>query len=127
MNTKSFSLGIVLFAVIGAAFGQEMAAQEFVVPASQVNNSQLNNSPVSASQTCQENCTSEAAKNQNDAAQNSGNNSGSAPQIDRSGMDKASIHLQILQQTTPRFTESSGVKKPTMDDKKSSTKSQDNS
>ena len=47
--------------------------------------------------------------------------------LDRSGMDKASVHLQILQQSTTHFSESIQTKKPAIDDKKLPTKSQSNS
>jgi hypothetical protein len=47
--------------------------------------------------------------------------------LDRSGMDKASVHLQILQQSTMHFSESGQAKKPTIDDKKSPIKLQSNS
>lgn len=47
--------------------------------------------------------------------------------LDRSGMDKASVHLQILQQSTSHFSESVQAKKPAIDDKKLPIKSQSNS
>jgi hypothetical protein len=47
--------------------------------------------------------------------------------LDRSGMDKASVHLQILQQSTTHFSESVQAKKPVIDDKKLPVKSQINS
>jgi hypothetical protein len=47
-------------------------------------------------------------------------------QIDRGGMDKASVHLQILQQTSQKFSEPSTAKKNNNDDKKVPNKSQDN-
>lgn len=47
--------------------------------------------------------------------------------LDRSGMDKASVHLQILQQSTTHFSESVQAKKPAIDGKKLPTKSQSNS
>lgn len=47
--------------------------------------------------------------------------------LDRSGMDKASVHLQILQQSTTHFSETTQAKKPTVDDKKLPIKSQSNS
>lgn len=47
--------------------------------------------------------------------------------LDRSGMDKASVHLQILQQTTTHFSDTAQAKKPAADDKKSALKPQSNS
>jgi hypothetical protein len=47
--------------------------------------------------------------------------------LDRSGMDKASVHLQILQQTTTHFSDTAHAKKPVADDKKSAIKAQSNS
>lgn len=102
MNMKTVSLGIVLASVVGAVQAQEL----FVVSQPQ-SNKELQ---------CQENCAQESQSQ--------------APlQIDRSGMDKASVHLQIMQQTSPRFSEpSSSSKKPGNEDKKSnSTKTQENS
>ncbi|MFA9274831.1 MAG: hypothetical protein ACEQSE_08150 [Candidatus Aquirickettsiella gammari] len=96
MNTKQFSLGIGLLAVASFAYSQEF----IVVP------TQANTPP-----TCQENCPPENQSGQN------------ALQIDRSGMDKASVHLQILQQTSQKFTEPSTSKKNNNDDKKASNKS----
>lgn len=99
MNMKQFSLGTALLAVAGFAY-----SQEFVVVQTQSNNQA----------SCQENCASENQGGQN------------AMQIDRSGMDKASIHLQILQQTSQKFAEPSMSKKNGSDDKKAPSKSQDN-
>lgn len=59
-------------------------------------------------------------------------------QLDRSGMDRASVHLQILQQTNLRFVDNSQpapaavattppVKKTAADEKKPQTKSTSNS
>lgn len=47
--------------------------------------------------------------------------------LDRSGMDKASVHLQILQQSTSHFSDSVQAKKPSTDDKKLLIKPQSNS
>lgn len=102
MNMKTLSLGLILSAFAGVSY-----AQEFVVSQTQSNKEAQ----------CQENCSQE------------GQGQAQAPlQIDRSGMDKASVHLQIMQQTSPRFTESSGSpKKSPADEKKSSnTKTQEN-
>lgn len=44
--------------------------------------------------------------------------------LDRSGMDKASVHLQILQQTTNHFSDTAQAKKPSPEDKKSPAKTQ---
>lgn len=112
--TKSISLGVALLATATLSY-----SQEFVVA-----QSQMNNSPA-----CQENCQQEVqGNNSQHGTQNNGQNSGqNSTSFDRSGMDKASIHLQVLQQATPRFTESSNAKKPASEDKKSNTKTQDNS
>lgn len=56
-----------------------------------------------------------------------GSASASSVMLDRSGMDKASVHLQILQQSTAHFGETSANKKPLTDDKKSASKPQGNS
>ncbi len=100
MNMKTISLGLVLSALAGASY-----AQEFVVSQTQSNKETQ----------CQENCSQEGQAQ--------------APlQIDRSGMDKASVHLQIMQQTSPRFTESSGSpkKSPAEEKKSNNTKIQEN-
>lgn len=47
--------------------------------------------------------------------------------LDRSGMDKASVHLQILQQTSTHFSDIAQARKPAAEDKKSLLKSQSNS
>ena len=101
MKTKSTYLGIALFTLTGLVY-----AQEFVIVQPQS----------TTPPPCQENCSQE------------GQSSAQNMQIDRSGMDKASVHLQILQQASPRFTESSGSnsKKPSVEDKKSSAKTQEN-
>jgi hypothetical protein len=49
-----------------------------------------------------------------------GSASSSGVMLDRSGMDKASVHLQILQQSTAHFAETGVAKKPLAEDKKSS-------
>jgi hypothetical protein len=103
MNTKQISLGIFLAAVASLA-----SSQEFVVSPSQMN-TQMNTQP-----SCQENCPADGAS----GGQN-------APHIDRSGMDKASVHLQVLQQSSHKFSEPANAKKNN-DDKKSSSKSQSN-
>jgi hypothetical protein len=99
MNTKQISLGISLVAFAGLAY-----SQEFVV-----SQSQMNNQP-----SCQENCPVDGAS----GGQNT-------MHIDRSGMDKASVHLQVLQQSSQKFSEPANAKKNN-DDKKSSNKSQSN-
>ncbi len=99
MNTKQISLGIFLAAVASLA-----SSQEFVVSPSQMN----------TQPSCQENCPADGAS----GGQN-------APHIDRSGMDKASVHLQVLQQSSHKFSEPANAKKNN-DDKKSSSKSQSN-
>lgn len=100
MNTKQFSLGIALLAASTIAY-----SQEFVVSQTQTNNQT----------SCQDNCPTENQGGQN------------ATQIDRSGMDKASVHLQILQQASQKFAEPSNTKKNTSDDKKMPNKPQENS
>lgn len=99
MNTKQISLGIFLAAVASLAF-----SQEFVVSQSQMN----------TQASCQENCPADGAS----GGQN-------ATHIDRSGMDKASVHLQVLQQSSHKFSEPANAKKNN-DDKKPSSKSQSN-
>lgn len=47
--------------------------------------------------------------------------------LDRSGMDKASVHLQILQQTTTHFSDTAQAKKTVTDDKKPALKSHSDS
>jgi hypothetical protein len=100
INTKQLALGIALLATSAIA-----CSQEFVVSQTQTNN-QAN---------CQDNCPSESQGGQN------------ATQIDRSGMDKASVHLQILQQASQKFAEPSNTKKNTSDDKKTPSKPQEHS
>ncbi|MFZ6798494.1 hypothetical protein [Undibacterium sp. Di24W] len=100
MNMKKISLGITLTAIASVAF-----SQEFVV-----SQSQMNNQPA-----CQENCPADGA-----------NTGQGALQIDRSGMDKASVHLQVLQQSSQKFSEPANAKKNN-DDKKPSSKAQSNS
>ena len=100
MNTKKISLGITL-----AAFASLAYSQEFVVSPSQ-----MNSQPA-----CQENCPADGA-----------NGGQGALHIDRSGMDKASVHLQVLQQSSQKFSEPANAKKNN-DDKKPSSKAQSNS
>lgn len=47
--------------------------------------------------------------------------------LDRSGMDKASVHLQILQQSSTHFSDIAQARKPAAEDKKSTLKPQSNS
>jgi hypothetical protein len=63
----------------------------------------------------------------NQDAQSSGSAVYNAVTLDRSGMDKASVHLQILQQTNGHFSETAQAKKPVADDKKLPVKPQGNS
>lgn len=108
MKTKHLSLGITLLALVSTAYSQEFVTTQ----AQSQSQMQASNPPG-----CQENCAETQA--------NSGQNGGqSGLQIDRSGMDKASIHLQVLQQTSQKFTEPSNSKKNNNDDKKSTTKNQ---
>jgi hypothetical protein len=44
--------------------------------------------------------------------------------LERGGIDKASEHLQILQQASPHFVENVPVKKPVVEEKKSPSKPQ---
>lgn len=108
MKTKHLSLGITLLALVGTAY-----SQEFVTAQTQSQSQMQASNPPG----CQENC----AEAQATGGQNGGQGS---LQIDRSGMDKASIHLQVLQQTSQKFTEPSNSKKNNHDDKKSSAKTQ---
>nr|WP_315476537.1 hypothetical protein [uncultured Undibacterium sp.] len=101
MNMKKISLGVTLATFAGFAF-----SQEFVV-----SQSQMNSQPV-----CQENCPADGA-----------NGGQGALQIDRSGMDKASVHLQVLQQSSQKFSEPAANAKKNNDDKKPSSKAQSNS
>lgn len=120
MNMKSFTLSFLLLA---SAMGTA-SAQEFLVAPSQVNN------PPPCQQ---ENCVNDPASSNSSSSQSSsiqnpgpsnGGSGGQGVKIDRSGMDKASIHLQILQQTAPHFNESGSNKKSGNDDKKTNNKSQ---
>jgi hypothetical protein len=63
----------------------------------------------------------------NQDAQSSGSSGYNAVTLDRSGMDKASVHLQILQQTNSHFSETAQAKKPAAEDKKLPVKPQGNS
>lgn len=47
--------------------------------------------------------------------------------LERGGLDKASEHLQILQQTSPHFVDTLQIKKPASVDKKLQSKPQSNS
>jgi hypothetical protein len=120
MDMKSFSLSFFLLATVIA----NASGQEFIVAPSQVSNpppcQQENcvNDPASASTS-----NSQSSSNQNPGSSN-GSSGGQGVKIDRSGMDKASIHLQILQQTAPHFNETSPNKKSGSDDKKTNNKSQ---
>ncbi len=104
MKTKHLSLAIALLALVNTAYSQEFVTSQ----AQSQSQMQASNPPG-----CQENCAEAQANG------NQGN-----LQIDRSGMDKASIHLQVLQQTSQKFTEPSNSKKNNNDDKKSTTKNQ---
>ena len=104
MKTKHLSLGITLLALVGTAYSQEFVT----TPPQSQSQMQASNPPG-----CQENCA--------EAQANGGQGN---LQIDRSGMGKASIHLQVLQQTSQKFTEPSNAKKNNSDDKKSTTKNQ---
>ncbi len=103
MLKKSIFLGLLLSSTLtGAAFCRELLTLVMSVPISQQDGRG------------QELLTASAA-------------SQSPMTLDRSGMDKASVHLQILQQSTSHFSETAQVKKPAVDDKKLLIKSQSNS
>lgn len=51
----------------------------------------------------------------------------SVMQLDRSGVDRASVHLQILQQTNTHFAETLPSKKTSANDKKVQAKASSNS
>ncbi|MCU6433745.1 hypothetical protein LPB67_08135 [Undibacterium sp. Jales W-56] len=51
----------------------------------------------------------------------------SSMMLERGGMDRASVHLQILQQTSPHFADSNTPKKLPGDDKKTTLKPANNS
>lgn len=120
MNMKSFTLNFILIASAMA----NASAQEFIVAPSQMNNpppcQQENcvNDPASSNSS-----SSQSPSNQNIGSSN-GSSGGQGVKIDRSGMDKASIHLQILQQTAPIFNETIPNKKSGNEDKKTNNKSQ---
>jgi hypothetical protein len=105
MKTKLLALSVTLFTGF-AGFASLANSQEFVVSQSQINSQNV----------AQENCPQEV--------QSSGQSNIS---IDRAGIDKASIHLQVLQQAGSRFSESGNAKKPAAEDKKAGNKSQENS
>jgi len=48
-------------------------------------------------------------------------------QLDRSGVDRASVHLQILQQSTSHFSDTNPAKKASVYDKKAQLKAGSNS
>ncbi len=125
MKTKSILLGLASYAILGAAFSQEFVVTQI----------QTNTPPA-----CQENCSHDATQNSQTSAllnqqtiqqtnqqSNKSDKGENNVQIDRSGVDKAAIHLQILQQAAPHFTEGSAAKKAATEEKKTSTKTQDNS
>lgn len=103
MLKKSIIIGLLLSSTLaGAAYCQELLAIAMSVPASQ-QDGRSQELPIASA-----------------ASQ-------SPMTLDRSGMDKASVHLQILQQSTTHFSESVQAKKPVIDDKKLPVKSQSNS
>ncbi|CAN5687597.1 hypothetical protein BH11PSE12_BH11PSE12_16390 [soil metagenome] len=106
MNKKSIFLGILLSsALVSTVFGQNYVSMALSTPAAQQDG--------------------RAQDGQNAASAISSVQS--ALMLDRSGMDKASVHLQILQQTTGHFADTVQAKRPVTDDKKSQTKPQSNS
>lgn len=103
MLKKSIFVGLLLSSTLAAtAFCHELLAMAMSVPVSQLDG-RVQDLPTAST-----------------ASQ-------SPMTLDRSGMDKASVHLQILQQSTTHFSESAQAKKPAIDDKKLPTKSQSNS
>ena len=54
-------------------------------------------------------------------------NPSSILQFDRGGVDRASVHLQILQQSNTHFSDNTPVKKPSAYDKKAQIKAPNNS
>ena len=100
MNKKSIFLGILLSSgLVSTVFGQNYVSMALSTPATQQDGQ--NASAISSVQ--------------------------SVLMLDRSGMDKASVHLQILQQTTGHFADTAQAKRPMTDEKKLQTKSQNNS
>jgi hypothetical protein len=103
MLKKSIFLGLLLSSTLACtAFCQELLAFTMSIPVSQQDSSSQDLPTASAA-------------------------SQSPMTLDRSGMDKASVHLQILQQSTAHFSESVQAKKPAIDEKKLPIKSQSNS
>lgn len=106
MNKKSIFLGILLSSgLVSTVFGQNYVSMTLSTPA-----------------------TPHDGRPQDGLnAANALSSVQSALMLDRSGMDKASVHLQILQQTTGHFADTAQAKRPLTDDKKLQTKSQSNS
>lgn len=103
MLKKFIIVGLLLSSTLaGAAFCQEFLSFAMSVPVSQ-QDSRSSDLPIASA-----------------ASQ-------SPMTLDRSGIDKASVHLQILQQSTTHFSESIQAKKPAIDDKKLPVKTQSNS
>lgn len=103
MIKKFILVGLLLSSTLACtAFCQELCSLAMSVPVSQLDGRSLEIPSASAA-------------------------SQSTMTLDRSGMDKASVHLQILQQSTSHFSESVQAKKPAIDDKKLPVKSQSNS
>lgn len=103
MSNKSIFVGLLLFStLVCTAFCQELLSFTMSVPLSQ-QDSRSQELPIASA-----------------ASQ-------SPMTLDRSGIDKASVHLQILQQSSTHFSESIQAKKPAIDDKKLPAKSQSNS
>lgn len=101
-------LSAVLLATVGSASLVNLAiAQEFIPMAMSI--------PAPQQDACNSDPQTDGAASQTPVV------------LDRSGMDKASVHLQILQQTTTHFSDTAQAKKPATDDKKSPLKSQSNS
>ena len=102
MMKKSLLVGLLLSsALIGTAYSQVLIGMALSVPALQLEGRNVDDTNNTEPQ--------------------------SAMTLDRSGMDKASVHLQILQQSTAHFVGSVVAKKPTSANKKLPIKSQSNS
>ena len=103
MLKKSLLFGLSVLAIMAStAFSQQFVAMAISAPIATQSNTDSAAAPVRVS------------------AQNS-------IQLDRSGMDRASVHLQILRQTKTHFADSSSPKKSVADDKKMQVKPANNS
>lgn len=111
-KTVPFCLSLSMF-LAGVAFSQEFTAMAMPEPSIQQDKASPD---VPAEVSANQDAASAAAAAQNQV------------QLDRSGVNRASVHLQILQQTTPRFTETvPPAKKTVAEDKKTPAKTTGNS